>query len=80
MSLIGKRSTYSDEEGKVSNHFSVIIIKSTIFIRDECRILSHFSVIEMEDWLEQTHGHTETNLAECQARTAAIAASCQVRV
>ncbi|KAF8363980.1 hypothetical protein PRIPAC_90903, partial [Pristionchus pacificus] len=45
--------------------------------KDECRILSHFSVIEMEDWLEQTHGHTETNLAECQARTAAIAASCQ---
>ncbi|GMS84513.1 hypothetical protein PENTCL1PPCAC_6688, partial [Pristionchus entomophagus] len=45
--------------------------------KDECRILSHFSVIEMEDWLEQTHGHTEANLAECQARTAGIAASCQ---
>ncbi|GMT14966.1 hypothetical protein PFISCL1PPCAC_6263, partial [Pristionchus fissidentatus] len=45
--------------------------------KEECRILSHFSVIEMEDWLEQTHGHTEANLAECQARTAGIAASCQ---
>ncbi|GMR36821.1 hypothetical protein PMAYCL1PPCAC_07016, partial [Pristionchus mayeri] len=45
--------------------------------KDECRILSRFSVIEMEDWLEQTHGHTQANLAECQARTAGIAASCQ---